>query len=128
MVVMYALLRRNPELSHEEFVRHWREVHGPLIAGIPELARHIVRYEQHVRHRPDSASGNDDIDGVAVQWYESIDAFAAFIAEPAYAEFIAPDERRFLDTDRIEFIVTDEPNVVIDGPGETGTGDTGAAG
>ncbi|MBM3663505.1 MAG: EthD family reductase [Actinobacteria bacterium] len=116
MVVMYALLRRRPELSHDEFVDHWRNVHGPLIAGIPELARHIVRYEQHVRHRPDGLSGNDGLDGVAAQWYSSIDDFAAFISEPAYAELIAPDERRFLDTDRIEFIITEEPTVVIPGP------------
>lgn len=121
MVVMFALLRRNPELTTEEFVEHWRERHGPLIAGTPELARHIVRYEQHVRHRPDGLSGNDDLDGVAVQWYRTIDDFAAFISEPAYAEVIAPDERRFLDVGRIEFIITEEPHVVIDGPRSDGT-------
>ena len=116
MVVMFALLRRHPDLSREEFVAHWRGHHGPLIAGTPDLARHIVRYEQHVRHRPDGLSGNDDLDGVAVQWYRTIDDFLAFISEPAYSELVAPDERRFLDVERIEFIVTEEPHVVIDGP------------
>jgi len=115
VVVMFALLRRREGLSREEFVRHWREVHGPLIAGNPDLSRHIVRYEQHVRHRPDALSGTDDVDGVAVQWFESIDDFAGFIAEPDYAELVAPDERRFIDMDRIEFLITDEPHVVIDG-------------
>jgi hypothetical protein len=115
VVVMFALLRRNPDLTTEQFVEHWKERHGPLIAGTPELARHIHRYEQHVRHRPDGLSGNDDLDGVAVQWYRTIDDFAAFISEPAYAELIAPDERRFLDVGRIEFIITEEPHVVIDG-------------
>jgi hypothetical protein len=37
------------------------------------------------------------------------------MSEPKYAELIAPDERRFLDMDRVEFIVTEEPTVVIDG-------------
>lgn len=115
MVKMFALLRRRQGMTTEEFIEHWRDRHGPLIAGEPSLARHIVRYEQHVRHRPDLLSGTEDCDGVAVQWFHSIDDFVAFMSEPAYAELVAPDERRFLDMDRVEFIVTDEPNVVIDG-------------
>jgi hypothetical protein len=113
---MFALLRRKPGLTHEEFVAHWRDHHGPLIRDTPELARHIVRYEQHPRHRDDALSGTDGVDGVAVQWFHSIDDFLGFISEPGYPELIAPDELRFIDMDRIEFIITDEPNVVIDGP------------
>lgn len=115
MVKLFAVLRRRPGMSVDEFVRHWRDVHGPLIASEPALARHIVRYEQHVRHRPDALSGTDGIDGVAVQWFNSVDDFVGFISEPAYAELIAPDEGRFLDLDRLEFVITEEPTVIIDG-------------
>ena len=115
MVRMTVFVRRREDLDHQAFVDHWRNRHGPLIAGTPALARHIVRYEQHVRHRPDLLSGTEDCDGVAVQWFTSIDDFVAFMSEPKYAELIAPDERRFLDMDRVEFIITDEPTVVIDG-------------
>lgn len=115
MVKLFALLRRNPELSFEEFVTHWRDTHGPLIRDEPLLARHIVRYEQHVRHLPGAISGNPGVDGVAVQWFNSIDDFVGFISEPAYAELIAPDETRMLDMDRVEFIITEEPHVVIEG-------------
>ena len=62
-----------------------------IVAGEPTLARHIVRYEQHVRHLPDALSGTDGVDGVAVQWFRSIDDFVGFISEPAYAELIAPE-------------------------------------
>jgi uncharacterized protein (TIGR02118 family) len=115
MVKLFAVLRRRPGMSTEEFVAHWRDHHGPLIAGEPSLARHLVRYEQHVRHRPDALSGTEDVDGVAVQWFRTIDDFVAFISEPAYRELVAPDERRFLDMDRLEFVITEEPTVVIDG-------------
>ncbi len=115
MVKLFALLRRREGMSTEEFVEHWRDRHGPLIAGEPSLARHILRYEQHPRHRPDALSGTEGVDGVAVQWFTSIDDFVGFMSEPAYAQLIAPDEQRFLDMDRVEFIVTEEPNVVIDG-------------
>ena len=115
MVKLFALLRRREGMTHEEFVAHWRDVHGPLIASEPTLARHVHRYEQHVRHRPDALCGSEDCDGVAVQWFESLDDFVAFISEPAYAAKVAPDERRFLDMERVEFIITDEATVVIDG-------------
>lgn len=107
-------------MTFDEFVRHWRDHHGPLIAGTPSLARHLVRYEQHPRHRADALSGTEGVDGVAVQWFTDISGFEGFISEPDYASLIAPDERRFLDIDRVEFVITDEPRVVIDGP--TGDG------
>ena len=115
MVKLFAMLRRRSGMTSEEFVEHWRGHHGPLIAGEPTLARHIVRYEQHVRHLPDALSGTEGVDGVAVQWFRSIDDFVGFISEPAYAELIAPDEQRFLDMSRVEYVITDEPTVVIDG-------------
>ncbi len=116
MVKLFALLRRNPDMTTEEFVAHWRDRHGPLIKNEPLLARHIVRYEQHVRHRGDALSGNEGLDGVAVQWFNSIDDFVGFMSEPAYANLIAPDEQRFLDMSAIEFIVTEEPTVIIGDP------------
>lgn len=118
MVKLFALLRRRPGMDPQEFRDHWRDVHGPLIRDTPELARHIVRYEQHPRHRPDALSGTEGVDGVAVQWFRSIDDFVAFISEPGYRELIAPDEKRFLDVDSIEFVITEEPNVVIAGSSE----------
>jgi len=115
MVKLFAVLRRREGMSPEEFVDHWRNRHGPLIAGEPTLARHIVRYEQHVRHRPDVLCGTEGVDGVAVQWFGSLDDFVAFLSEPAYADLIAPDESRFLDMSRVEYVITEEPHVVIDG-------------
>jgi uncharacterized protein (TIGR02118 family) len=116
MVKLFAFLRRREGMTYDEFVTHWRDHHGPLIRDTPELARHIVRYEQHRRHESGPWSGTDDLDGVAVQWFTSLDDFKAFVADPQYAALIAPDEQRFLDTSKVEFVVCEEPTVVIDGP------------
>jgi uncharacterized protein (TIGR02118 family) len=117
MVRLLCFLKRKPGMSAEDFYRHWKETHGPLIAGRPNLARHIVRYEQHRRLTGDDPlSGTEGFDGVAVQWFESMDEFRAFIAEPDYAEHVFPDEAKFLDRDGLVFLVTEEPTVVIDGP------------
>ena len=52
---------------------------------------------------------------MAVQWFHSIDDFVGFMGEPAYRELIAPDERRFLDLDRIDVLPTSR--YVIQPPG-----------
>lgn len=115
MIRLTALLVRNPALTHEEFVEHWTSVHGPLIRDTPELARHLVRYEQHPI-ADDRGASVGTWDGMAIQWLESIDDLFAFISEPAYAEIVAPDEQRLLDMDRIEVAFTEEPpRPMIDG-------------
>ena len=43
MIRLTALLRRNPELSHEEFEEHWRDTHGPLVSSVPGIRDWVVR-------------------------------------------------------------------------------------
>jgi len=113
VVKLFAVLSRREGMGRAEFLEHWHHHHGPLIADTPELARHLRRYVQHPRASDGPLSGSVDCDGVAEQWFDSLDDFAAFLAEPAYAELIAPDERRFLDMDRVRFVICDEPVVQI---------------
>jgi uncharacterized protein (TIGR02118 family) len=112
MVRLTCLLRRKEGLSPVEFHAHWREVHGPLIAA-SRSGSHVVRYEQHPRALEDYA-GDDDpgFDGVTVQWFESLDAYRAHMAEPDFPD-IWVDIERFLDTDKLHFILTEHPRVVM---------------
>lgn len=119
MIRLTALLHRNPALTHEEFLDHWHNVHGPLIRDTPELARHIIRYEQHPC--ADDRGAGSGYDGVAMQWLESMDALFAFISEPAYAEKLSPDEQHLLDMSRVQVIFSEEPKTVIHGPVPDGT-------
>ena len=117
MIKLVCFLRRRPGMSGADFHRHWLESHGPLIAGTPELARHIVRYEQNHRLDGDQAGppGDGDFDGATVQWLDSMQSFRAFVEEPAYAELVAPDEQRFLDRGNLIVLFTHEEEVIIDG-------------
>lgn len=99
-------------MSVEDFHRYWREVHGPLVAST-RSGSHVVRYEQNHRLLGDYERDPDGFDGVAEQWFESLDAFRASLAEPDYAR-IADDLPNFLDVGRIVFVVTEEPDVIID--------------
>ncbi len=115
MLRLTVFLKRNPDLSVEEFRRHWHERHGPLIAGTPELARHIVRYEQLEPADVGVWAGTEGFDGIAVQWFRALEDFQAFTAEPAYAALVYPDEARFLHRDGLVWMMSPEPTVIIGG-------------
>jgi uncharacterized protein (TIGR02118 family) len=117
LVRLTCLLRRKAGLTPAEFHAHWREVHAPLIVG-SRSGSHVLRYEQHPRPL-DDYSGDDDsgYDGVTVQWFASMDEYRAHMAEPDFGE-IWKDIERFLDTDRLDFVVTEHPRLVM---GEEGS-------
>jgi EthD domain len=130
MIRLTAMLRRNPALTAEQFHAHWRDVHAGRIASVPASRDRVVRYEQHPRATGDGGTwtGTEGFDGVAVQWYRSLDDLMAMIADPEYQRTIAPDEADLLDLANCVFLLTEEPRVIIDGDvGEAG-GAAGAAG
>ena len=112
MVRLTCLLRRKDGLTPAAFHAYWQEVHGPLIKA-SKSGSHVVRYEQHPRPL-DDYSGDDDpgFDGVTVQWFEDMDAYRAHMAEPDFPE-IWTDISNFLDTDKLHFILTEHPRVVM---------------
>lgn len=116
MIKLVCFLKRKEGMTREEFYDHWENRHGPLIAGTPELARHIVRYEQLRVTTHADWMGTEGYDGITLQWMTGPEAFEAFIAEPTYAELIAPDEQAFLDTSALVWMITEAPKVPIDGP------------
>lgn len=120
MISLHAFLVRKPGMSHQEFVTYWRDHHGPFIRDTPELARHLLRYEQHPRI-PGGRGGDTDYDGVAIQSFASWEDFAAMLTGEA-GEAMRADEANFLDSERLTVVFTEEPNVVVPlGPaGEAG--------
>lgn len=113
-VKLMCMLTRKPGLSASEFHAHWRSPHGGLFRDTPELARHIAAYEQHPRAEADYArDAGGGPDGLAEQWYPDLDAFHAFVREPAQASLIRPDEDRFIDREKIRFIVTGPAHVIM---------------
>ncbi|MGE4608505.1 MAG: EthD domain-containing protein [Myxococcota bacterium] len=116
MIKLICFIKKKPELSIALFRDHWLNHHGPLIESLPDFRRHIVRYEQNCRldadYERDQGVG---FDGVTVQWFESRRDFYSFAMEPSYKDTIYLDEEKFLDRSAISFLLTEEPDVVIDG-------------
>jgi len=111
MVKLTCLLRRKPGMSPEEFHRYWRERHGPLVAST-RSASHVLRYEQHHRLLGSYSEDDGGYDGVTEQWFASMEEYEAHVAERDFAEVWA-DLANFLDTDHLEFVLTEETVVVM---------------
>ncbi|HWE70775.1 MAG TPA: EthD domain-containing protein [Acidimicrobiales bacterium] len=115
MVKLTCLLKRKEGLTPAEFRAHWKDTHGPLIAG-SKSGSHVIRYEQHPRPL-DDYRGDDDrsgYDGVTVQWFPSMAEYQAHMGEDDFPA-VMDDIANFLDLDHLDFVVTEQPWVVIDG-------------
>jgi uncharacterized protein (TIGR02118 family) len=117
VIKLICFLKRKPGMSPEEFHAYWRDHHGPLVAST-RSGGHVRRYEQNPRALADYRRDGDDAgwDGVTEQWFDSVDEFYASLREDDYA-LIDEDTHRFLDVPSLQFILTEEPRVVMGGPG-----------
>jgi uncharacterized protein (TIGR02118 family) len=116
MVKLTCLVRRKQGMSPEEFHSYWRDHHGPLVMSTVS-GSHVRRYVQHHRSLADYGPEDDGgYDGVTEQWFDSMDEYRAHTAEKDFAEVWA-DIAKFLDVDRLAFVVTEETVVVAQGEG-----------
>ena len=64
MIKSISLLTRRPELTHEQFMTHWVEIHAPLAHAVPGLRRYIQNHIRDERTRPDIATTEVAVDGL----------------------------------------------------------------
>ena len=100
----------SPVLGPPEAHRYWREVHGPIAARIPTMSRYV---QSHTRmgayDRPDPPT----FDGIAVTWWEDLDAMRTSAASAEYTA-TRNDEPNFLGSEP-DVILTTE-HVIADTP------------
>jgi EthD domain-containing protein len=117
MYISLGFYKRKPGTSWEEFSRHWREVHGPLIANNPKLARYQKRYVQHHLQPNDCFPGVDPLpfDGFSEAWFDTIDDRRRLWEEPDFQKFVVPDEALFLDLSATKISMIDQQIVHVGG-------------
>jgi uncharacterized protein (TIGR02118 family) len=69
-------------LSHQDFLKHWLEVHAPLAHAVPGVRRYVQSHIVEERTRPDIPSTDVEIDGIAELWYDDRDAMERANASP----------------------------------------------
>ncbi len=111
MVKSFAIIRRKPGLTLEEFLHYWKEKHGPL------AAKEIPGLKKYVQNHPIKVPGSDiriEIDGIAELWWENLEAFQNYLAwrKTEKANVLKEDERKFFDADTWQRFFAEEYVVV----------------
>jgi len=95
LIKSISLLTRRPEISHEEFVRHWVEIHAPLAHAVPRLQRYVQSHIVAERTRADIETLAVEIDGIAELWYESVEDLRFAMTTPE-AKILHDDGATFI--------------------------------
>ena len=109
MIKSLSLLVRKDGMTHEQFMKHWVEIHWPLALKVPGLRRYVQSHIRDERRRPDIPWLGVDVDGIAETWYDDADAMARAAATPEMRALHA-DGALFIG--RIQSFITHE-HVVI---------------
>ena len=121
MIINLGFYKRKTGLTHEQFARHWTEIHGPLIRSIPNIERYLTHYVQHhVVPDPVSLLPFDlDYDGFSEAHFTSLEARDELFNLPFFQERVVPDEHVFIDMSATRIVLLDEPRTIIRGLTET---------
>ena len=109
MIKSVSLLTRKAGLSHEEFVKHWLEVHAPLAHAVPGLCRYVQSHIVGERTRTDIPTTDVEVDGVAETWYDDLAAMDRANASPE-AKTLHADGALFIG--RIKSFITEEKVII----------------
>ena len=113
MIKSISLLTRKAGLTHEQFVRHWLEIHAPLAHAVPGIRRYVQSHIVEERRRPDIPATDVEIDGIAELWYDDRESMAAALATPA-AKALHADGALFIG--RIKTYTVEEKQIVPTSP------------
>ncbi len=109
MIKVIGLLTRRPEITHEEFVRHWFDIHGPLAHAVPGVRRYVQSHIIGTRTRPDIPETDVEVDGIAELWYDDQEAMARASATPEMKR-LTDDGALFIG--RIKSYVVEEKQII----------------
>jgi uncharacterized protein (TIGR02118 family) len=82
MIKTIGLLTRKDGWTHEQFMKHWVEVHAPLARAVPGLRRYVQNHITGERTRADIPATDVEVDGVAELWFDGQAALEAAAATP----------------------------------------------
>jgi uncharacterized protein (TIGR02118 family) len=112
MVKYFTVFRRKKGITREQFLKYWREVHGPrfLSKNVPGLRKYVQNYPAPVTE-PDLDTG---VDGVLELWFDDLESAQAFHRWLLYSDGAADcreGAKQFINVEeRFRFVV--EENVL----------------
>lgn len=101
MIKIVAIVKKRPEHSREEFLRHWNVEHPAYVRRLPGIRRY--RQNPAIAHRKEWP-----YDGMAELWFDSVKDVAVAYAGPE-AEALFEHEKLFLGS--MEWFIADEVEI-----------------
>jgi uncharacterized protein (TIGR02118 family) len=99
---------RKADMPVGEFFRYWVDVHGPLCRAAPSLRRYA---QNHTRLSAYASGRNPAYDGVAMSWFDSMEALRAASGSGELAP-LAANVARFVDAKNARQVLATEHVVV----------------
>ena len=90
-------------MSPEAGQGYWRDTHGPIAAAIPTMSRYV---QSHTRLGAYGKAAPPPFDGLAVTWWEGLDAMRAS-AESAEYQVTRDDEPNFIGPEPAVILTTE---------------------
>jgi uncharacterized protein (TIGR02118 family) len=88
--VLFAI-HRKPELSFDEFLTHYRDVHLPIAKRLPMLRQYEI-FPVHPAPGPDGETP----DAFALMTFDSVEDFQELLSTPEMADAVE-DNKSFID-------------------------------
>ena len=106
MIKEMLLVKRKEGLSKEDFVKHYEEVHAPLIMKMcPSVKQYTRNYVQHAL-----TGGEPGFDCITAVWYEDAAGLKALAGIYTLDEgkVIRDSEASFMDESKLVAVLVDE--------------------
>jgi len=106
MVKEMLLIKRKPGLSREEFVKHYEEVHAPLILkNCPTVKRYVRNYVANTL-----GAVGPDFDCITEVWYDDMAGFKALgrVYMSEAGKPIRDSEESFMDSGKLVVFLAEE--------------------
>jgi uncharacterized protein (TIGR02118 family) len=114
MLKIDILVKRHPDMAHEQFVAYWKDAHAKLFATQPIVKMTVRRYVQsRIVRRPPDGLRSSAFDGIAQLWFDDINGFLSYASSDNYRDIIRIDEQKFIDLQRTEFIFSEETAIFL---------------
>ncbi|MFK7911429.1 MAG: EthD domain-containing protein [Akkermansiaceae bacterium] len=120
MIKFVYCVRKNPEMSDEEFRDYWLNNHGPLVKSVAETLQAKKYVQSHTIATPLNEvaqaprMSKPPYDGITEVWWESHEALAAIVQTPEAQQALGTlvqDESRFCDLPNCSVFLTEEHTI-----------------
>jgi uncharacterized protein (TIGR02118 family) len=122
MLKIILCIKRKPEMTRDAFHSYWKDVHSKIVkevAGPLGMRRNVhnrtIATPLDEGIRTGRGASQDDFDGVAESWFDSMAALIAATSTDEgkrAAKRLAEDEERFIDFSRSRIFFVDEDVVI----------------